>query len=53
MNVTTKFLLNTTKVFGAVLWIAVFYRYGVFEFIGEYIAAVINFNIQYLCYNAY
>lgn len=50
MNVTTKFLLNTTKVLGAILWVAVFYSYGVFEIIGDYVTAVINFNIQYLCY---
>lgn len=51
MNVTTKFLMNTSKVFGAILWMAVLYSYGVLEFIGDYIAAVINFNIYYLCYN--
>lgn len=50
MNVTTKFLLNTTKVFGAILWVAVLYNYGVFEIIGDYLTAVINFNIHYLCY---
>lgn len=50
MNVTTKFLLNTTKVFGAILWVAVLYSFGVLEFIGDYVTAVINFNIQFLCY---
>ena len=50
MSATTKFLMNTTKVFGAILWVAVLYSYGVFEFIGDYVTAVINFNIQYLCY---
>lgn len=43
--------MNTSKVLGAILWLAVFYSYGVFQFIGDYIAAVINFNIYYLCYN--
>ena len=50
MNVTTKFLLNTTKVFGAILWVTVLYSYGVFEIIGDYVTAVINFNINYVCY---
>lgn len=50
MNVTTKFLLNITKVFGAILWVAVLYSYGVFEIIGDYVTAVINFNINYVCY---
>lgn len=50
MNVTTKVLLNTSKVFGAILWVAVLYSYGVIDLIGDYITAVINFNIQYLCY---
>ena len=50
MNVTTKFLLNTTKVFGAILWMAVLYYYGVFEIIGDYLTAVINFNLNYVCY---
>lgn len=50
MSDTTKFLLNTTKVFGAILWVAVLYNYGVFEIIGDYLTAVINFNIHYLCY---
>lgn len=50
MSVTTKFILNTSKVFGAVLWVAVLYSYGVLEFIGDYVTAVINFNIQFLCY---
>lgn len=50
MNVTPKFLLNTTKVFGAILWVAVLYSYGVFEIIGDYVTAVINFNINYVCY---
>lgn len=50
MNVTTKFLLNTTQVFGAILWVAVLYSYGVFEIIGDYVTAVINFNINYVCY---
>ena len=51
MNVTTKFLLNASKVFGVILWMAVLHSYGVIEFIGDYISAVINFNINYLCYN--
>ena len=50
MSATTKFLLNTTQVFGAILWVAVLYSYGVFEFIGDYVTAVINFNINYVCY---
>lgn len=50
MNVTTKFLLNTTKVFGAILWVAVLYSYGVIDLIGDYVTAVINFNINYVCY---
>lgn len=50
MNVTTKFLLNTTKVFGAILWMAVLYYYGVFEIIGDYLTAVINFYLNYVCY---
>ncbi len=50
MSVTTKFILNTSKVFGAVLWVAVLYSFGVVDFIGDYVTAVINFNIQFLCY---
>lgn len=50
MNVTTKILLNTTKVLGAILWVAVLYEYGVFELIGDFITAVINFNHYYVCY---
>lgn len=50
MNVTTKFILMTTKVVGAILWVAVLYSYGVFEIIGDYVTAVINFNINYVCY---
>lgn len=46
----TKLLLNTIKVFGAVLWVALLYSYGVIDFIGDYVTAVINFNIHYLCY---
>lgn len=51
MNVTTKFLMNTSKVLGAILWMAVLYSYGILEFIGDYISAVFNFNFYYLCYN--
>lgn len=50
MNVTTKFLMNTIKVFGTILWMAVLYRYGIIEIIGDYITAVINSNINLVCY---
>lgn len=50
MSVTTKLMLNTSKVFGALLWAGVLYEYGVLEIIGDYITAVINFNLHYLCY---
>ena len=50
MNVTTKILITTSKLVGALLWAIVLFEYGVFEFIGQYTAAVINFHIEYLCY---
>lgn len=53
MNVTTKFLKYTCKVYSCILWVAVLAYYGIFQFIGDYITAVINFNIQYLCYNVH
>lgn len=50
MNVTTKIILTTSKVVGFLLWVAVLYNYGVIELIGDYVTAVINFNINYVCY---
>lgn len=50
MNVTTKIILTTSKVVGSLLWVAVLYNYGVIELIGDYVTAVINFNINYVCY---
>ena len=50
MSEITKIILTTSKVVGLLLWVAIFYSYGVFEFIGDYITAVINFNINYVCY---
>ena len=50
MNVTTKIILTTSKVVGLFLWVAVLYTYGVIDLIGDYVTAVINFNINYVCY---
>lgn len=50
MSVATKFLLNTSKVFGVILWMAVLYHYGVIEIIGDFVTAVINSNINLVCY---
>lgn len=49
MSVTTKFLTNTIKMVGTLLWVGVLYHYGVIELIADYISAVITFNIDYLC----
>ena len=53
MNVTTKFLKYTSIVYSCTLCVALLHSCGVFEFIGDYITAVINFNIQFLCYNVH
>lgn len=50
MNVTTKIILTTTKVVGSILWMAVLYHFGVIEIIGDYVTAVINSNINLVCY---
>ena len=50
MSDTTKIILTTSKVVGLLLWVGVLHSYGVFEIIGEYLTAVINFNINYVCY---
>jgi hypothetical protein len=49
MSETTKFLTNTIKMVGTLLWIGVLYHYGVIELIADYVSAVITFNIDYLC----
>lgn len=50
MNVTTKIILTTLKVVGSLLWVAVLYNYGVLEIIGDFVTAVINSNINLVCY---
>jgi len=53
MNITTKLLKYACFAYGLILWVAVFTYYGVFEIIGDFITAVINLNINYLCYNVH
>lgn len=49
MSDTTKILTGTIKMVGTVLWLGVLFHYGVIELIADYLSAVINFNIDYLC----
>lgn len=52
MSVATKFLMRTTQVVGAILWLAIIVSFDVLGIIGELLTAVNNNLNTLLCYNA-
>lgn len=43
MNVTTKFLINTIKVCGSIMWAAIIIKFRIIQVVGEILDAVFNF----------